>query len=60
MDFSLSNEQRGLVDSFKRFATKYLTVENIRQWQHDEGLPDKVRRAFVEDYYRLPQRAGFE
>lgn len=60
MDFSLSNEQRSLVNSFKRFATEYLTVENIRQWQHDEGLPDKVRRAFVEEYYRHPQLAGFE
>jgi alkylation response protein AidB-like acyl-CoA dehydrogenase len=58
MDFSLSTEQRELVGEFHDFAARYFTRESVRQWQHDQGLPDEVGKAYAELYYRHKDLSG--
>lgn len=60
MDFSLSAKQQEIVACFREFAQKHFTIDNVRQWSRDGGLPDNVRLAFVQEYYRHPELAGFE
>lgn len=58
MDFSLTTEQRELVGEFHDFAARYFTRESVRQWQHDQGLPDEVGKAYAELYYRHKDLSG--
>lgn len=48
MDFALTDEERGLVETVRRFGERHFTPENVRQWRLDEGLPDEVVREFVQ------------
>lgn len=58
MDFEITDAQAELVNVFGEFAHRYFTLDNVRQWQRDEGLPDDVCKAFVDEYYRYSALSG--
>ncbi len=47
MDFKLTPDQQTLVETVRTFAEQHFTVDAVRQWQRDAGLPDEVVRDFV-------------
>ena len=47
MDFGLTDDYRGLVQTVREFAKQHFTFENVSQWTRDEGLPDEVVKDFV-------------
>ncbi|MEG2627985.1 MAG: acyl-CoA dehydrogenase family protein [Raoultibacter sp.] len=47
MEFELNASQLELVATVRAFGEHYFSDTNVKQWQHDQGLPDEVVRDFV-------------
>lgn len=51
MDFSLTEEQKAIVATFREFGQAVFTPEHVSQWRRDQGLPDEVAKGFVDRYF---------
>jgi len=58
MDFNLTEQQGDVIQSMREYGSKVFTIENIRQWREDQGLPDDVVQDFARRYFSLPSSAG--
>ena len=58
MDFNLTEQQRDMIKSMREYGSEVFTVDNIRQWREDQGLPDDVVQEFARRYFSLPSSAG--
>ncbi len=51
MDFNLTEQQGDVIQSMREYGSKVFTIENIRQWREDQGLPDDVVQDFARRYF---------
>ena len=58
MDFNLTEQQRNLIQSMREYGLAAFTLENVRQWREDQGLPDDVVQEFARRYFNLPATTG--
>ena len=54
MDFNLTHQQLDIIGAMREYGTSAFTVENVRQWREDQGLPDDVVQEFARRYFNLP------
>ena len=58
MDFNLTEQQRDMIQSMREYGTAAFTIDNVRQWREDQGLPDDVVQEFARRYFSLPVSTG--
>ena len=58
MDFNYSEQQLETIESMREYGETYFTIDNVRQWREDQGLPDEVVQEFAKRYFALPATNG--
>lgn len=51
----MTESQQAVVEAFSAFGAEWFSRENVRRWQHEQGMPDEVCKAFAELFYSFSE-----
>lgn len=61
MDFTISEEQKNLLEKVREFCAQYCSEEQVREWIENKQMPNEVTRAYLDygfGWLGIPEEYG--